>query len=53
MKKRILIKISGGAIKDTANKDIFDIKKLDAICKQIAQINKTNSVGVVLGGGNI
>ncbi len=53
MRKRILIKISGAAIGDSVNKEIFDIKKLEAICKQIAKINKTNSVGIVLGGGNI
>ncbi len=53
MKKRILIKISGAAIRDNVHKDIFDVKKLTDICKQIALINKTNSVGVVLGGGNI
>ena len=53
MKKRILIKISGAAIRDDVHKDIFDIKKITDVCKQIAQINKTNSVGVVLGGGNI
>lgn len=53
MKKRILIKISGAAIRDDKHKEIFDLKKLEAICNQIKQINKTNSVGVVLGGGNI
>lgn len=53
MKKRILIKISGAAIGDPNGKEIFNVPKLTAVCKQIAKINKTNSVGVVLGGGNI
>lgn len=52
MKKRVLVKISGGAIKGTHG-DIYDNKKLMALCKQLAQLNKTTSVGLVLGGGNI
>lgn len=51
-KKRILIKVSGGAIRGE-NKDIYDINKLIAICKQIKEMNKTCSIGIVLGGGNI
>ena len=52
MKKRVLVKISGGAIKGT-NGDIYDNKKLLALCKQLAALNKVASVGLVLGGGNI
>ena len=51
MKKRVLVKISGGAIK--SNDGIYDNKKLVALCKQLATLNKTASVGLVLGGGNI
>ncbi len=52
MKKRILVKISGGAIKGLKN-DIYDNAKLLALSKQLAVLNKTASVGLVLGGGNI
>ncbi|MCQ3914994.1 MAG: hypothetical protein MJ201_04515 [Mycoplasmoidaceae bacterium] len=52
MKKRVLVKISGGAIKGTHG-DIYDNQKLLALCKQLAVLNKTASVGLVLGGGNI
>ncbi|MBQ0045866.1 MAG: UMP kinase [Mycoplasma sp.] len=52
MKKRVLVKISGGAIKG-ADGQIYDNKKLIFLCKQLATLNKTASVGLVLGGGNI
>lgn len=52
MKKRVLVKISGAAIKG-ANGDIYDNKKLIFLCKQLSTLNKTASVGLVLGGGNI
>lgn len=52
MKKRVLVKISGGAIKGTKG-EIYDNKKLLALCKQLATLNKTAAVGLVLGGGNI
>jgi len=52
MKKRILVKISGGAIRGTGS-EIFDNKKLLTICKQLKELNKNNCVGLVLGGGNI
>ncbi|MCQ2956849.1 MAG: hypothetical protein MJ233_03275 [Mycoplasmoidaceae bacterium] len=52
MKKRVLVKISGGAVKGSHG-DIYDNKKLIALAKQLAILNKTASVGLVLGGGNI
>ena len=52
MKKRIIVKISGAAIKGNGA-DIYDNKKLIALCKQLKELNKTCSVGLVLGGGNI
>ncbi|MCQ3908252.1 MAG: hypothetical protein MJ200_01520 [Mycoplasmoidaceae bacterium] len=52
MKKRVLVKISGAAIKG-CNGDIYDNKKLVFLCKQLATLNKTAAVGLVLGGGNI
>ncbi|XQP55186.1 MAG: UMP kinase [Mycoplasmoidaceae bacterium] len=52
MKKRVLVKISGAAIKGTHG-DIYDNKKLLFLCKQLATLNKTAAVGLVLGGGNI
>lgn len=52
MKKRVLVKISGGAIKGSHG-EIYDNKKLKALCKQLAILNKTASIGLVLGGGNI
>ncbi|XQP55487.1 MAG: UMP kinase [Mycoplasmoidaceae bacterium] len=52
MKKRVLVKISGAAIKGDHGQ-IYDNNKLVALCKQLATLNKTASVGLVLGGGNI
>ncbi|MCQ2748362.1 MAG: hypothetical protein MJ223_04080 [Mycoplasmoidaceae bacterium] len=52
MKKRVLVKISGGAIRGTGS-EIFNNKKLLDLCKQLAVLNKTVAVGLVLGGGNI
>lgn len=52
MKKRVLVKISGAAIKGSKG-DIYDNKKLVFLCKQLATLNKSAGVGLVLGGGNI
>ena len=52
MKKRVIVKISGAAIKGNGS-DIYDNKKLVDLCKQLKELNKTCSVGLVLGGGNI
>ena len=52
MKKRVLVKISGAAIKGNHG-EIYDNKKLIFLCKQLATLNKTAAVGLVLGGGNI
>ncbi len=52
MKKRVLVKISGAAIKGSHG-EIYDNQKLLALCKQLAALNKVASVGLVLGGGNI
>lgn len=51
MKRRVLVKISGAAIK--GSRDIYDNDKLVSLCKQLITLNKTTSVGLVLGGGNI
>jgi len=52
-KKRLLIKISGGAIKNDTENDIYDTQKITAVCKQLAELNKTCNIGIVVGGGNI
>lgn len=53
IKQKILIKLSGAALKDKANDSIFDCEKISALAKQIAFLNKTYETGIVVGGGNI
>lgn len=52
MKKRVLIKISGAAIKGSHG-DIYDYNHLTLLCKQLKKLNNVASIGIVLGGGNI
>lgn len=51
MKKRLLIKVSGASLKG-ADSD-FDLKKIENLAKQIKELSKNYSIGLVVGGGNI
>lgn len=51
-RKTILIKISGGCLSSSAH-EVFDSKKLESLCCQIAEIRKTHNIGIVIGGGNV
>ncbi|WP_391591904.1 Uridylate kinase [[Mycoplasma] cavipharyngis] len=53
MKKRILIKISGGCLQSSDQKELFDPKKLENLCQQIKIIAQNYTVGIVVGGGNL
>jgi uridylate kinase len=52
-KERIILKISGAALKETENNHILSSTKLQNIAQQIKEIHRTYDVGVVVGGGNI
>lgn len=51
MKKRILVKVSGGSLK--SNNDIFDLQKVENLAKQIFILSKDYQISLVIGGGNI
>ena len=51
MKKRLLIKVSGASLK--SEKSDFDILKIQNLAKQIKELSKNYTIGLVVGGGNI
>jgi uridylate kinase len=52
--RRIVLKLSGEALKNAANGDPIDSAILNRICLQIKQVHAMGTqVGVVVGGGNI
>jgi uridylate kinase len=50
-KERIILKISGAALKDASA--ILSSTKLESIASQIKYIHKMYDIGIVVGGGNI
>ena len=51
---RILIKLSGEALADKANGDIFDAKNLRFVAETIKKIHDRGvEIAIVVGGGNI
>ncbi|MCM1456196.1 MAG: hypothetical protein NC037_06710, partial [Bacteroides sp.] len=51
--KRVIIKLSGEALASDATGMGIDMKKLDYVCDEIADIRKLGvEVGIVIGGGN-
>ena len=54
MSKKILIKLSGEALEDSKNHNIFNPKVLKSIADQINYlVQKDYQIGIVIGGGNI
>lgn len=54
MYKRILLKLSGEALKDEANASIFDVNCIEGLTKTIKQLNQDGiQVAIVIGAGNI
>lgn len=53
MRKRILIKLSGAALKDKKTGETFSSQKLISLAKQIIQLHNTYDIAIVIGGGNI
>jgi uridylate kinase len=52
-KERIILKISGAALKDKQSDHILSSSKLESIARQIKTLHSTYDFGVVVGGGNI
>jgi uridylate kinase len=52
-KDRILIKLSGAALKDKVNSSIFSTDKMVNLVQQIKQLSKLYQIAIVVGGGNI
>lgn len=51
-RKRVLLKLSGEFLQD--NNNIWDIKRIDEIIKQLACLQTEHyEIGIVIGGGNI
>jgi uridylate kinase len=53
IKKRIILKLSGAALKDKKNDNILSTSKLLDLSKQIKTLSKTHQICIVVGGGNI
>ena len=54
MFKRVLLKLSGEALSDTKGNGPIDIKKLNALAKEIKEIYDENvQLAIVVGAGNI
>mgnify|MGYP005843207897 CR=1 FL=1 len=52
--KRILLKISGEALRNTGNGEPIDAKILENLCKEIKAVAELGvEIGLVVGGGNI
>jgi uridylate kinase len=52
-KKRIILKLSGAALKDKTNDNVLSIDKLLDLSNQIKTLSKTHQICIVVGGGNI
>jgi uridylate kinase len=52
-KNRIILKLSGAALKDKKNDNILSVDKLNSLCKQIKILSKQYQICIVVGGGNI
>jgi uridylate kinase len=52
-KRRVILKLSGAALKDQKNNQILSIDKLQDLSKQIKTLTKTHQICIVVGGGNI
>jgi len=52
-KKTLVLKLSGGALKDSNNPDILSTKKLIDLAKQIKLLQKDYQLTIIVGGGNI
>jgi uridylate kinase len=52
-KERILIKLSGAALKGDSNNSIFSTPKIINLVKQIKTLSKQYQIAIVVGGGNI
>ncbi|AFN64896.1 Uridylate kinase [Mycoplasma wenyonii str. Massachusetts] len=50
-KTRLLLKLSGGAL--ASEGDAFDEDKLQDLAKQLKELSKLYSLGIVVGGGNL
>jgi uridylate kinase len=52
-KQRIILKISGAALKDKRDNTILSKNKLLSIANQIKTLSKNYQIAIVVGGGNI
>lgn len=52
-KKRIILKLSGAALKDKKNDNILSTNKLTKLVNQIKILSKDYQICIVVGGGNI
>lgn len=52
-KPRIIVKLSGAALKDDNNDSILSGSKLVNLAKQLITLSKKYSIGIIVGGGNI
>lgn len=53
IKPRLLLKISGGQLKNLETNSFFDGNLLKNLVEQVDELTKDYQVGIVLGGGNI
>jgi uridylate kinase len=53
VKTRIILKLSGAALKNKKNANILSSSKLLGLSKQIKALTKTHQICIVIGGGNI
>jgi uridylate kinase len=52
-KNRIIIKLSGAALKEKDSSYIISNEKLIDLSKQIVSLKDKYEIGIVIGGGNI
>jgi uridylate kinase len=53
VRERLILKISGAALKDNSTSHILSSTKLEDIASQIKEIHRHYDVAIVIGGGNI
>ncbi|MDE7433902.1 MAG: hypothetical protein K2M43_02075 [Mycoplasmoidaceae bacterium] len=53
VKPRIIVKLSGAALKDEGADSVLSGTKLNNLAKQLIALSKKYSIGVIVGGGNI
>lgn len=52
--KRVLLKLSGEALRGSAENSIFDISFVNRVCETVGQaVRQGAQIGIVVGGGNI